>query len=175
MFLTQPNDGNNSGDVAQKPYAQIQLRISEKRDLDAMHALDVACFEKSFRFTRSAMRRFVEAENANAVIAEQNDVLVGFVILHLEEADRGLVGYVVTLDVAEDHRRKGIAEALMHRAEEVAVQEGCIGMALHVFMKNESAILFYAHTGFVRLHCERNFYGHGLDAWLYYKVLNGAR
>ena len=61
----------------------MRLRGYQADDLDAMHALDVVCFERPFRFTRGAMRRFAEAKKARVVVAEEGDALVGFVILHV--------------------------------------------------------------------------------------------
>lgn len=82
-----------------------------------MHALDVVCFERPFRFTRGAMRRFAEVKKARVVIAEEDDALVGFVILHLEEGEEGRTGYIITLDMEPGQRRRGIAGLLMREAE----------------------------------------------------------
>jgi [ribosomal protein S18]-alanine N-acetyltransferase len=142
-------------------------------DLDAMHALDVACFEKPFRFTRAAMRRFAEAAKARVVIAEEGERLAGFVILHVERSEVERVGYIVTLDVGEEHRHKGIARALMLDAERQAIATGCSMMALHVFTGNAAAIGFYEKAGFERSHRMRGFYGEGLDAMVYHRVLVG--
>jgi ribosomal protein S18 acetylase RimI-like enzyme len=140
-------------------------------DLDAMHALDVVCFERPFRFTHSAMRRFAEARKARVAIAEDNDALVGFVILHVEGIEEGRVGYIITLDVSPDHRRRGVAGQLMREAERQAQSEGCVALVLHVFTGNEPAIHFYAAHGFVRSHREEEFYGPSMDAWVFNKLL----
>jgi ribosomal-protein-alanine N-acetyltransferase len=136
-----------------------------------MHALDVVCFEKPFRFTRSVMRRFAEAKKARVVIAEGSDALEGFVILHIEEAEKWRFGYIITLDVVPELRRRGIAEALMSEAERRAHMDGCAALVLHVFTDNEVAIRFYADMGFVRSHRAEGFYGPGVDAWVYHKLL----
>jgi ribosomal-protein-alanine N-acetyltransferase len=136
-----------------------------------MHALDVVCFEKPFRFTRSAMRRFAEAKKARVVIAEERDALVGFVILHIEDAEKWRVGYIITLDVVPELRRRGIAEALMGEAEQRAHMDGCGALVLHVFTGNEVAIRFYVDMGFVRSRRAEGFYGPGIDAWIYHKLL----
>ena len=147
------------------------LRGYQAGDLEAMYALDVACFEKPFRFTRGAMRRFAEAKKARVVIAEEGDVLVGFVILHIEEAKEGRVGYIITLDVAPELRRRGIAGVLMTEAARQAQVDGCAVLVLHVFTGNEAAIRCYAGTGVVRSHRAEGFYGPGVDAWVYHKPL----
>jgi ribosomal-protein-alanine N-acetyltransferase len=149
----------------------IRLRPYQANDLDAMHALDVICFEQPFRFTRSAMRRFADAKNARVVIAEERDAVVGFVILHLENAEGARYGYVVTLDVSPGHRRKGIAGLLMQEAERQASAEGCATVVLHVLTDNEVAIRFYERHEFMRSYREAEFYGRGGDAWVLYKSL----
>jgi len=42
-----------------------------------MVALDDVCFEASFRFSRSSMRRFAEAKKARVVVAEEDGELAG--------------------------------------------------------------------------------------------------
>jgi ribosomal protein S18 acetylase RimI-like enzyme len=96
---------------------------------------------------------------------------VGFVILHIEEAKEGRVGYIITLDVAPELRRRGIAGVLMTEAARQAQVDGCAVLVLHVFTGNEAAIRFYAGTGFVRSHRAEGFYGPGVDAWVYHKPL----
>jgi ribosomal-protein-alanine N-acetyltransferase len=117
------------------------------------------------------MRRFAEAKKARVVIAVESDGLVGFVILHVEAGEEGRNGYVVTLDVVPAFRRKGIAALLMDAVEEQARADGCSAIVLHVFAENEAAVKFYAHAGFARSRRDEGFYGPGLDAWVYYKLL----
>jgi ribosomal-protein-alanine N-acetyltransferase len=149
----------------------IRFRSYRADDLHGMHALDVVCFEKPFRFSRAAMRRFSEAANARVILAEGQDELVGFVILHIEEAESERIGYIVTLDVSPHHRRRGIAGDLMQQAEQQALQQGCSALFLHVSTDNEPALRFYANHGLVRSHREENFYGPKMDAWVFHKLL----
>jgi ribosomal-protein-alanine N-acetyltransferase len=149
----------------------MMLRGYEPGDLDAMHALDVTCFERPFRFTRSAMRRFAQARKARVAIAESDAELAGFGILHIERAEDILAGYIVTLDVAPAYRRRGVARDLMLRMEELALNAQCSLMTLHVFVGNADAIQFYRRMGYARSHRARGFYGEGRDALVYHKAL----
>jgi ribosomal-protein-alanine N-acetyltransferase len=153
----------------------ITLRGYRPGDLDALYALDVACFEKPFRFTRGAMRRFAEAANAQVVIAETQGELAGFCIVHMERVRGGHVGYVVTLDVAAAYRRQGLARRLMAEAERQAEAAGCNALALHVHTGNAAAIRFYAACGFVYVRPAQDFYGPGLDAAVWSKELSERR
>jgi len=143
------------------------LRDYRDGDLEAMFRLDEACFQEPFRFTHAAMRRFAESRKARAVIAESAGALAGFAILHVE----GRVGYVVTLDVAEDFRRQRLALRLMQALEHQAAETDCAVVGLHVFVGNEGAIRFYERAGYVRTGDVPGFYGDGFDAWAYRKAL----
>ncbi len=149
------------------------LRTYRATDLEAMYALDVVCFAPPFRFSRSAMRRFAEAKRARVVIAEEDDSVVGFVILHVEGTGQERVGYIVTLDVSPEFRRRGIAKVLMLEVQRLAQADECVALVLHVFTGNESALRFYTNEGFARSHREEEFYGPGRDAWVFHKLLFG--
>ena len=120
------------------------------------------------------MRRFAEAKSTRVVIAEEEGSLVGFVILNVEHDHHETVGYVVTLDVAPEQRRRGVAGSLMREVERKAADEGCAAMVLHVFAGNDTATKFYAAMGYVRSQRVEGFYGPGLDAWLCHKPLRTA-
>jgi ribosomal-protein-alanine N-acetyltransferase len=149
----------------------LNLRPYTPADLDAMVALDDACFEKPFRFSRSSMRSFATAKNACSLLAEEDGQLAGFCILHVETSRRRLVGYIVTLDVAPAYRRQGVATELMQAVERVAVAEECSAMLLYVYAENLAAISFYRGLGFATLHTVEGFYGEGLDALVMHKLL----
>jgi ribosomal-protein-alanine N-acetyltransferase len=152
---------------------KVELRRYHVDDLEAMFRLDVACFAPEFRFDRASMRAFAEERRAIAVVAETvAGELVGFVIVDVERCAMGLRGYLVTLDVAEQWRRKGIAQRLMREAEARTIAAGARWMELHVFTGNEAAIRFYERLGYERLAMRRRFYGaDGLDALVYRKEI----
>ena len=131
-----------------------------------MFRLDEVCFEEPFRFSLAVMRRFAEARRARVVVAESDGVLVGFCVVHVEAAK---IGYVVTLDVAPEWRRKGLAGVLMGAVEDQVRAAGCEVMVLHVFTGNEAAIRFYESCGYRRITVCADFYGSGLNGMLYLK------
>jgi ribosomal-protein-alanine N-acetyltransferase len=148
----------------------VRLRGYREGDVEAMYALDLQCFEPVFRFSRRAMRRFAEAHGATTVLAVCEDAaneeeLVGFAIVQMEEG----VGYVVTLDVASDWRRMGVARQLMEEMEAHVAAAGGAAIELHVFVGNAAAVRFYEAMGYDRMGLEQAFYGRGMDAWVYGK------
>jgi len=151
----------------------IVLRGYQAEDLEAMFRLDEACFAEEFRFDRESMRKFAEEGESVVRIAENGSgEIVGFVIAHVEKVASGRRGYVVTLDVAQEHRRKGLAKQLMRESEASAIAAGARWMQLHVFTGNEGAIRLYERLGYERIRLRHGFYGAtGLDAFVYGKEL----
>jgi ribosomal-protein-alanine N-acetyltransferase len=141
--------------------------------LDAMYSLDQECFSPEFRFDRESMRAFAEEPDAIVRIALlASGKIVGFVIVHLEPVEEKQRAYVVTLDVAEEYRRRGVAQRLLSQAEERAAAAGAQWMKLHVFTGNYAAIRFYESSGYGRADLRRRFYGRaGMDAFVYRKDL----
>lgn len=151
--------------------SEILLRDYRPSDLEAIFRLDEACFPPEFRFDKESMRTFAEARDAITVVAEGGGGVVGFVIVEIERGIAGLCGYVVTLDVADESRRAGLAGKLMDQVERRAADVDASCIELHVFTGNEGAIRFYEGRGYVRVGVRRRFYGSvGLDAFVYRKI-----
>jgi len=150
---------------------EILYRSYTPRDLDAIVALDAECFDPPFRFSKTAMRRFTEADNAWVTIAEADGDLAGFCIVHHERWEGMNAGYVITIDVARHFRSRGIAGRMLADGEAWISRSGGAGMMLHVYTKNTGAITFYDRLGYIRLGLQRGFYGGGLDAAMYWKEL----
>lgn len=147
----------------------VELTFREYRtgDADAMYRLDVQCFDPVFRFSRRAMQRFAEAEEAMTVLAEANGELAGFAIAEVAEG----AGYVVTVDVAPAWRRRGLGRELMEQLEQKARAAGAEAMMLHVFSGNNGAVRIYEALGYRQSGVARDFYGRGLDGLIYDKPL----
>ncbi|MGH9597316.1 MAG: GNAT family N-acetyltransferase [Edaphobacter sp.] len=150
----------------------IILRDYRTDDLDAMFRLDEACFAEEFRFSRESMQEFAEQSNAIVRVAESGGKIIGFVIVHIEQVASERRAYVVTLDVAQEWRRKGLAGRLIGEVETWVLNTGVSWMQLHAFTGNTGAIRFYERMGYERIRTRRGFYGgRGLDAFVYGKEL----
>ncbi len=143
-------------------------------DCDAMHRLDLLCFSPEFQFDLETMKQVAEPASAIVVIAERGPRLemAGFVILHIEESGTRKYAYIVTLDVAPEARRAGIATLMLNHAEEQARAAGARRVALHVATGNTPAIQFYEHQKYLKSGFAKGFYREaGLDALVYTKQL----
>jgi ribosomal-protein-alanine N-acetyltransferase len=158
--------------VTRKPF---RYRNYRHEDLDAMVALDASCFDAPFRFSRDTMRRFAEADNAWVILAEDAQGLAGFCIVHREHSAGPPIGYVVTIDVEERRRSQGIGERMLSNAEAWVRSWKCVGMMLHVFVRNERALRFYERLQYRRAGLQRGFYGPDMDAVMYWKDLTSSQ
>jgi ribosomal-protein-alanine N-acetyltransferase len=151
---------------------EVVLREYAKDDLGGIIRLDEQCFDEEFRFDRRSMQAYAEARNAISLIAEKQGAIVGFVIAHIDRVATGRRGYVVTLDVVAEYRRRGLAGRMMGEVEMLAAASDVRRMELHVFTGNEGAIRFYERMGYEQVARRRRFYGaDGLDAFEYRKEL----
>lgn len=153
---------------------RFRYRNYRSDDLNALVALDASCFDVPFRFSREAMRRFAEADSAWVILAEVGQELAGFCIIHREQSVGPPIGYVVTIDVAERWRSHGIGERMLSDGEAWARSSRCVGMMLHVFVRNERAVRFYERLQYRRVGLQKGFYGAGLDAAMYWKDLTST-
>ena len=146
-------------------------------DYEAMHSLDLRCFEPAFQFDLATMKQMAEDTSAIVVVAERfaTHEMTGFVILHLLRSDTRKDAYVVTLDVAPEERRAGIATLVLTHAEQQARVAGAHRVALHVAVDNKPAIQFYERQKYVKAGVAKSFYREaGLDAFIYAKQLDKA-
>ncbi len=82
------------------------------------------------------------------LVAEENGVVVGFVIIRRGKYSKNRhVGYL-GIGVRKDYRGKGIGKSLMREAERIARQRGFEKICLEVFSSNRRAIKFYKKLGY---------------------------
>ena len=78
---------------------------------------------------------------------EDNDALVGYIVCRIDEPCL----WVEHIFVQEDHRRKGIASMLFHKAEEIAASMGEETVYNFVHPNNENMIQFLRSKGYTVL------------------------
>ncbi|MGB3632998.1 MAG: GNAT family N-acetyltransferase [Rubrobacteraceae bacterium] len=80
--------------------------------------------------------------------------------------------YVERLVVTREHRNRGVARQLLHRAERMGRDAGKETVALHVSGDNEPAIQLYKDEGYTEVSRQRSVmtaYFLGIREWLYLK------
>ena len=136
-------------------------------DLEEAWALDQRCFEPGIAYSRAEIRSFFVRPGAVALAAERGGRLDGFAIAER----RGARGHVITIDVAEGARRRGVGRRLFTELFARLEDAGAREIRLEVDVRNAGAIRFYETLGFGRTRIRRGYYGRGLDA---YEMVRGG-
>ena len=100
------------------------------------------------------------APGRHYVVAEFEKRVIGYAGI----VKRGESGDVLTLSVAQAHRRKGIGRELLRRLIDWARTNKCEAMMLEVRVGNEEALPLYTSFGFIEISRRNNYYGAGRDA-----------
>ncbi len=151
----------------------MEYRHYKPEDFEPLYAVEEACFEPPFRFSRAAMRKLVRSEHAATWIAEEDGQMAGFAIVEWVEEAGLKVAYIPTIEVDTAKRRAGTGRALLRLMEQSAQQAGARVIWLHVDEQNAAAIRLYESNGYHREGRQADFYPLGRAALVYAKPLAG--
>lgn len=146
----------------------ISLRPFRPVDLDMLAVVDQACFPPGIAYTRAELAGFIGQRNAKTWVAEAEEEIVGFVVA---ERPARQVAHLITIDVVELWRRRGVGAKLMDAVEGWASEQGLRMIYLETAEDNSSAQRFYQKRGYVQIESLKDYYARGLDAWLMAKQL----
>ena len=151
----------------------MRYRLYMPEDFDTLYAIERLCFQPPLRFSHGYLEKVTQARNGATWVAESDaGNLAGFAVLEWKrEREDGVVAYVVTIDVLQEHRRQGVGSELLRRMEESAQASGAWCIWLHVDARNEAARKLYCKHGYDKAGAAKNFYGPGRVAEILLKVL----
>lgn len=126
-------------------------------EMNPTHVAQVAELEKlcfSDPWSEKSVASELENELSLWLIAEENGVVLGYVGSQtvLDETD------MMNVAVHPDHRRLGIAAALITELVSQLKKRGSRCLKLEVRVSNEGAIALYETLGFVKLGLRKNYY-----------------
>jgi [ribosomal protein S18]-alanine N-acetyltransferase len=138
-----------------------RIRSWQPRDFDALHALDCACFPPHIAYSRRTLRSFLRLHGAQCLVSEgDGGAIAGFILTH----SAGREGHIISLDVAEEFRRRGVGSALVAAAEETMAASGVHNVELETAVDNAPAIAFWRHHGYNTVGVLKDYYADRLDA-----------
>jgi [ribosomal protein S18]-alanine N-acetyltransferase len=149
---------------------KISLRPYTPQDFETLFAIDQACYEPAIAYSRRELRNYLRFPGADCVIAEADSRIIGF-CLTAHENDWG---YIITMDVLAEHRRQGVATALLTEAERRLAGQGVREVALETATDNETAIAFWQKHGYRSVGVREGYYPGGRDALTMTKRLRAA-
>lgn len=124
------------------PTAGVRLRPAEPCDLDAITALDAACFDSFWRYGRPELVELLAAERATVAQADSGE-LIGYT---LATVSRG-AATLGRLAVSPDARRRGLGRALVADVAGWAISAGAITLSLCTQEENVASRALYRACG----------------------------
>lgn len=124
----------------------IHIRPFEETDEPAVVALWTAVFNYPAPHNEPslAMRRKLAVQRELFLVAVENNQVVGTVMGGYD----GHRGWIYSLAVSPDHRRRGIGTALMRHIEHALRERDCPKINLQVLAANAGTVAFYQKLGY---------------------------
>ena len=144
------------------------LRPYNPQDLQTLYEIDQACFLPGIAYEFDELRAFIEHRRSQTWVAEEAGEMVGFLIAHREPRR---ILHIVTIDVREAWRRRGVGSVLMDAAEAWAGEQSIRLIGLETAENNAVAQRFYATRGYQKVEEIDGYYADGTAAWLMVKEL----
>jgi len=150
--------------------ADIRIRTAERADLLAIHRIEQAVFPQPWPF--SALESYLGESGFLVAETDEDDARVaGYVIADTVPNHGTPLGHVKDLAVREEHRREGVATALLRRALSLLESVGAASVKLEVRADNEGATRLYRQFGFEHRKTIPNYYSNGEDALVMVRLL----
>ena len=137
------------------------LRTSTSEDFDTLYEIDQACYEPAIAYSKREFRNYLRFPGAECMIAEEGGKAAGFCLT----AHQQTRGYIITIDVLEEFRRRGVGTALLAEAERRLAVHGVKEIGLETAIDNESAIAFWQRHGYRTRGVWNGYYPGGRDAF----------
>jgi [ribosomal protein S18]-alanine N-acetyltransferase len=147
------------------------LRAYEETDFDRLYALDHQCFPRGIAYSKRMLAYFLRMPQGSCIVAAEGSAIVGFIIT---EEDAPLA-HILTLDVAESHRRLGLGTQLLTRSENELVSRGVTQIVLETGVDNKAGVAFWQRHGYRNEGILKGYYLGRLDAYQMRKKLIDAQ
>ncbi len=133
----------------------IEITAPRWTDIDAIHRLEMHCFHSPWR--REFFESELRSEGRMNLVARRGKAVVGYLfgMWFFDEM------HVNKIAVAEEERRRGIADALMDRCMEFARAHEIMTISLEVRKSNSGAQEFYKHLDFAPMYVRPRYYPDG--------------
>lgn len=145
----------------------VTLRSYEPHDFSALYRLDQSCFPAGISYSKTTLRYFLTLPSADCVVAADGKNIAGFILTE----ENPPLAHVITLDVAENHRRHGLGSLLLAESEKNLYLRGVRSILLETAIENEAAVAFWKRHGYRIEAVLKRYYLGRLDAYEMRKVL----
>ena len=132
----------------------VDFRRLQLRDLSAIETIEQRAYPTPWSRSMFAGELAKPTSICLGAFEPAKGTLVGYLIIS-RYVD---AWHVMNVAVAPEHRRKGIASALLQRLFELTAEDGRRGYTLEVRISNTDAIRLYERLGFRRRGVRRGYY-----------------
>jgi [ribosomal protein S18]-alanine N-acetyltransferase len=146
---------------------EVLLRTYQPDDFEALYKLDQSCFPRGIAYSKTTLRYFLALSSAECLLAVEKDDIAGFI---LSERD-GALAHIITLDVAEGHRRSGVGSLLLNAAENNLAGQGVRTVFLETAVNNHAAVNFWSRHGYIKEGILKRYYLNRIDGYEMRKTL----
>ena len=91
----------------------VHTRLAVREDIETLFALDQTCFRPGIAYSKGELQYFLVHPRSIPIVAEDESGIAGFAIVEIVSEDSRRSGHIVTIDVAETRRRRGVGRMLM--------------------------------------------------------------
>lgn len=147
----------------------MEIRNATIADLDALVALEDACFDDD-RISRRQFRHLLSRGHAALFVADDDGGLAGSLVLLFSRGTA--TARLYSIAVSARARGRGIARALIARAEAEAWHQERPWMRLEIRKDNAASMRLFESLGYRRIGSRVDYYADHMDAWRYEKALD---
>lgn len=148
----------------------VTLRSYEQHDFAALHRLDQSCFPAGISYSKTTLHYFLTISSADCIVAADGARIAGFILTE----ENPPLAHIITLDVAEAHRRQGVGSAVLAKSEKNLALRGVRSILLETAIDNEGAVAFWKRHGYRIEAVLKRYYLGRLDAYEMRKILPGT-
>jgi ribosomal protein S18 acetylase RimI-like enzyme len=148
----------------------VTLRPYEPHDFAALHRLDQSCFPAGISYSKTTFHYFLTIASADCIVAVDGKRIAGFILTE----ENPPLAHIITLDVAEAHRRHGVGTAVLLESEKNLALRGVRSILLETAIDNEGAVAFWKRHGYRIEAVLKRYYLGRLDAYEMRKILPGT-
>jgi ribosomal protein S18 acetylase RimI-like enzyme len=150
--------------------AGVAIRQYEAKDFAALHKLDQACFPPGIAYSKFSLQYFLSLPAADCLVAEacraevrryKSNGVVGFILAETNPP----LAHIITLDVAESHRRAGVGTSLVAEMDKHFRFKDVRSVLLETAVDNETAIAFWKKHGYREEAVLKRYYSGKMDAY----------
>jgi ribosomal-protein-alanine N-acetyltransferase len=147
------------------------LRAYEPRDFAALFRIDQACYPRGIAYSKLTLRWFLNLPGAECLVAESAGKMSGFILAE----EHPPLAHIITIDVIEAERRRGMGSALLHAIETNLTRHAVRIIVLETATNNEPAVAFWKKHGYRVEGVLKRYYLGRMDAYEMKKVLPASK